>query len=83
VLSPGTEAYDRGEKREHYEQVDSLREYVLVSQDKKRVELWSRSATSEACPYTVGGPGETVELRSIGCRLDVTELYATAGLALS
>jgi len=31
VLSPSTEAYDRGEKREHYQQIASLREYVLVA----------------------------------------------------
>lgn len=83
VLSPGTEAYDRGEKREHYEQMDALREYVLVSQDKRRVELWSRGGSSQAWSHTVSGPGEVVELLSIDCQLDVSELYATAGLAPS
>ena len=33
VLSPSTEAYDRGEKFEHYKQIASLKEYLLVSQD--------------------------------------------------
>jgi Uma2 family endonuclease len=33
VLSPTTEAYDRGKKFEHYRTIDSLAEYVLVAQD--------------------------------------------------
>ena len=37
VLSPSTEAYDRGDKFAHYRQLQSLQEYVLVSQDKVRV----------------------------------------------
>src|SRR5215467_426665 len=34
VLSPSTEAYDRGLKFEHYQSIDTLREYVLVSCDR-------------------------------------------------
>src|SRR5438552_2686042 len=42
VLSPSTEAYDRGEKFAHYRRLTSLAEYVLVSQDKARVEHYRR-----------------------------------------
>ena len=38
VLSPSTEAYDRGEKFAQYRRLDSLTYYLLVSQDKMRVE---------------------------------------------
>ena len=34
VLSPSTETYDRGEKFEHYQQITSLKDYILISQDK-------------------------------------------------
>ena len=37
VLSPSTEDYDRGEKREHYQQLESLQEYVLLAQSRLRV----------------------------------------------
>ena len=40
VLSPSTEAYDRGEKFAHYQELTSLREYILVSQDRIRVEQY-------------------------------------------
>ena len=82
VLSPGTEFYDRGEKREQYQRIDALYEYVLLSQDAPRVELWSRGGASEAWSYSVYGPGDFVALRSIGCRLGVKELYVAAGIAI-
>ena len=42
VLSPFTEAYDRGRKFAHYQTIPSLKEYVLVSQDEPRVERFLR-----------------------------------------
>jgi Uma2 family endonuclease len=41
VLSPSTEAYDRGKKFAHYRRIASLREYVLVSQDSPIVEVFA------------------------------------------
>src|SRR5688572_32480599 len=40
VLSPSTELFDRNEKREAYQTIASLREYVLVSQSEKQIEVW-------------------------------------------
>lgn len=45
VLSPSTEAYDRGEKFEHYQQLESLQEYILISQERVRVERYLRQDT--------------------------------------
>jgi Uma2 family endonuclease len=42
VLSESTERYDRGDKFLHYRRIDTLREYVLVSQDKVLVECFTR-----------------------------------------
>jgi Uma2 family endonuclease len=42
VLSPSTQAYDRSEKWEHYQHLASLRDYVLIEQDRMRVEHFSR-----------------------------------------
>jgi Uma2 family endonuclease len=81
VLSPGTEFYDRGEKREQYQRIDTLCEYVLLSQEAPRVELWSRANTSDTWSYAVYGSGDVLDLRSIGCRLDLDELYVAAGIA--
>ena len=47
VFSPGTERYDRGKKFDLYRELDSLKEYVLVSQDQYRVEQFLRGNGSE------------------------------------
>jgi len=79
VLSPSTEEYDRGEKREHYQRIDSLKEYVLVAQDRARVEVFARSATGE-WRHQVHERGDVVELPSLGLMFPVEELYEAAGL---
>lgn len=44
VLSPSTEAYDRGKKFEHYRTIASLKTYVLVSQDHANVDMFTRQS---------------------------------------
>lgn len=79
VLSPGTEEYDRGEKREHYQQLESLRDYVLVAADRPRIEVFSRSE-SGVWTHRVNGSGSNAEIPSVSCRIAVDELYAAAGV---
>ena len=79
VLSPSTEAYDRGEKREHYQQVASLREYLLVAQDRREIEVHARTAGG-LWQRSVHRAGQTVDLPSIGVRFTVDELYTAAGV---
>jgi Uma2 family endonuclease len=80
VLSPGTEDYDRGEKREHYQQIASLRAYVVVAQDRRHVEIWQRR-DERSWSHRVFGAGDTIDLESIRCRVTVDELYAEAGIS--
>lgn len=79
VLSKSTEDYDRGEKREHYQQIASLREYVLVAQHRRHIEVFARSAAG-AWTVTVSGPGQTPELPSVGVSLSVGAIYDAAGV---
>lgn len=74
VLSQGTEASDRGEKFAHYQHLASLRDYVLVSQRERRVEVFSRG-TGASWLMTPYGPGQKVPLPSLGVELDVDALY--------
>ncbi|MCC7384315.1 MAG: Uma2 family endonuclease [Deltaproteobacteria bacterium] len=77
VLSPSTEEYDRGEKFEHYKRIPSLVAYVLVSHERPEVEVWSKSDRGE-WSLAVFGPSMVAPLDRIGCRLDVSEIYADA-----
>jgi Uma2 family endonuclease len=75
VLSEATEAYDRGAKWAHYRRIPSLREYVLVSQTEALVEVYRR-AESGRWELLEARSGETIELASLGVRLDVASIYA-------
>jgi len=75
VLSPTTEPYDRGQKFENYRTLDSLKEYVLVAQDRPRVEHFLRQ-DSHVWLYTdVSGLDSSVALTSIGCEVQLAEIY--------
>ncbi|MGI0493486.1 Uma2 family endonuclease [Alkalinema pantanalense CENA528] len=74
ILSPSTEAYDRGKKFETYRELDSLEEYVLVSQDRMLVEIFRRNAQNRWELYAFHAEDE-LELASIDFRCPVTALY--------
>lgn len=75
VLSEATEAYDRGAKWAHYRRIPSLREYVLVSQVEPLVEVFRR-AESGRWELLEARAGDTIELASLGVRLDVNAIHA-------
>ena len=74
VLSPSTERYDRGEKFDYYQQLASLREYVLVSQDEVRVELYHRQGTAWQ-PTEFRSLGDMLLLDAINCELTLSDIY--------
>jgi Uma2 family endonuclease len=76
VISESTEGYDRGEKFRHYRRIDSLREYVLVSQAQPLVEVWRREG--EAWLPSEFGPGQEARLESIDASISIDALYAAA-----
>ncbi len=76
VLSPSTESSDRGDKWAHYQRVDSLREYVLVSQSTQRIEVYSRDEARSGWLYRQYGVGESAQLPSLDSSLGVDAIYA-------
>ena len=75
VLSPSTEAYDRGRKFDHYQSIESLAEYLLVASDRVHADLYRRQPDGLWVLSPAGQPGDTVELVSIGCRLLLADVY--------
>lgn len=75
VLSEGSEAYDRGAKAGHYRRLSSLREYVLVSQAEQKIEV-QRLNERGVWELHFFGPGERVELTSLGVSFAVDAVYA-------
>lgn len=74
VLSPASEAYDRGRKFEKYRTLATLREYVLVAHDRPHVEVFRRGADGLWTLHEHRA-GEAVELESVGVRVVMDELY--------
>lgn len=74
VLSPSTEAFDRGEKFAHYRQLTSLQEYVLVAQDQMLVEHYRRQEKQWILTDFRKGE-EILSLPSIQCELPLQEIY--------
>lgn len=75
VLSESTEAYDRGERFAHYRRLETLREYVLVAQDKVRIEHYRRREGEEWVLSEVSDPASTLHLPSIDCHVGVGAIY--------
>ncbi|PRP94763.1 Uma2 family endonuclease [Enhygromyxa salina] len=74
VLSPSTEAADRGEKWRHYQRLPSLREYVLISQGEPYVEVFRREGDEWILRTSVAGG--LLELPSQGVSIAVDTIYA-------
>jgi Uma2 family endonuclease len=74
VLSPGTEAYERGNKFKMYRRNLSLQEYILVSADEIEIELFRRSDGDnwQIINYQAG---DIIELKSINLSIPIEQIY--------
>ncbi len=79
VLSPSTEAYDRGNKFAYYQQVPTIQEYVLISQQRQAVEVFTRE-DKHSWRYKLYEASETVYLASINVSFGIVALYERVGV---
>jgi len=79
VLSDSTESYDRGRKFILYRSCPTLQEYVIVATRYQAVEVYRRT-TQGWTNYQFYGPGDEVELKSLGIHVSVSSLYRNAGV---
>jgi Uma2 family endonuclease len=75
VLSPSTEAFDRGAKFEAYQTIGSLKEYLLVAQDKPRVEQFVRNGDGKWTYMAAEGLDSSIVLPSVECTLNLSAVY--------
>lgn len=75
VLSPPTAEYDRGIKREWYQELPSLRHYLVVEQACPAVTLWSRMADGDWSETEIVGLDAAIPLDAIGVELPMAEVY--------
>ncbi len=75
VLSPSTEAYDRGKKFEFYRTIDSLQEYILVDQGRMYVERHRPLGLGRWEMTAFETPEDVLALASIGVELTLAGIY--------
>jgi Uma2 family endonuclease len=75
VLSASTQRRDRGSKFESYRRIESLREYVLVAQERQRVEQYTKQPDGSWIFSETSSEVGVVKLTSIGCELAFTDIY--------
>jgi Uma2 family endonuclease len=74
ILSTSTEAFDCGRKFENYREIASLREYILVSQDRVLVERYARTEAGWILS-DFDRLDDLLRLDSIGCVIPLREIY--------
>lgn len=75
VLSPSTEGYDRGGKFAIYRGLPSLRQYVLIAQDRYAVDVFTRQADGRWLLNAYTDPDASIHFESLGCTLSLREVY--------
>lgn len=75
VISPSTEAYDRGKKAIEYWRSPSVQQYVLVSQDQPLVEVQSRASQGKISVEWISGLDAVCPLESLGLQLPLASIY--------
>jgi len=75
VLSDATEKYDRGRKANHYRQISTLKELVLIAQDQPHVERFTRQANGDWLFHEEEELTAGFELPSLGISVLLAELY--------
>jgi Uma2 family endonuclease len=78
VLSPSTEGYDRGKKFELYRTIESLREYLVVHQDKRHVEHYSKQDDGSWLLREHSGSAGIVPIARLDLQIALSDLYAGA-----
>ena len=75
VLSSSTEGYDKGAKFDNYRSLESLREYLLVSQDVRKVMRYTKQPNGSWLLMDFIGDKTEIELASIECKLTIEDIY--------
>lgn len=76
VLSESTALYDREQKFQAYQSIESFQEYVMVSQEKKQVEVYFKNIDSDFWQYRLyKNSDDIILLKSIEAAISLEEIY--------
>ncbi|MCU7834967.1 MAG: Uma2 family endonuclease [gamma proteobacterium symbiont of Taylorina sp.] len=76
VLSDSTEAYDRGDKFLHYQNIESLKEYILFSQKTYLLEHYIKKSDNQWLYQEYHQLGDKIHLKSVDCFINLDDAYS-------
>jgi Uma2 family endonuclease len=79
VLSRSTERYDRGEKREHFQRIESLRVFAAVAQHRMWAEIYTRDGDTWT-RAEIEGADAVLRLDAAGCAVPLRDVYERVNL---
>ena len=82
VLSPSTEAYDRGKKFLRYQRIHTLTDYLLVAQDEARIEHFVRKPNGHWDWSCAVGSDGLIKIASVACEFRLSEIYGNVVFAV-
>ncbi len=80
ILSPSTERYDRGVKFQNYRTIGTLKEYILIAQNKHHIERYTRYEENTWILTEAVGIDSIITLDSIQCVLSLADAYELVDL---
>jgi Uma2 family endonuclease len=75
VLSPGTKDYDQGRKFEFYRSVTSLKDYILIDQERCLVMVYQKTDAHEWKLRVLDNINANFILDSVGIELNLADIY--------
>lgn len=75
VLSPSTEAFDLNDKFTYYKSIESFTEYLLISQDRPHIILYTKQAENVWLQREYNSLTDSVFLTSLDCEINLTDIY--------
>lgn len=75
VLSEGTESFDRGKKFHRYQQIPSLREYILIAQDEYQIDAFKKADDGVWQLRSYSGLEDVLEINSLNLFLPLADIY--------
>ena len=78
VLSPTTETHDRIRKWREYQEIASLKHFVLIAQSERRIEVYTRDRNGWQLAV-VEPPEDAIVLKAIGAKLSLEAIYQRSG----
>ncbi|MDX2040880.1 MAG: Uma2 family endonuclease [Acidobacteriota bacterium] len=75
ILSPSTEAYDRGDKFTYYKSIPSFCEYLLIAQHRPHISQFIKQSDGTWLFHEYNSLADTIRLQSLSCEMTLSEIY--------